>query len=113
MDVRSKSAHRLIRIPEDIAYLRGNSLSDDDFLFESATKGSRAHRAIENVLKGVEIGLPDGVSFTTYDGIERFSLRVRWWKKLDGRPSREIGFPERVEYPLLSAAIDESMKLSG
>lgn len=42
------------------------------------TKGTQPFQDLERVLKGVEIKLPKGVSFST-EGIERHEARVRWW----------------------------------
>ena len=40
---------------------------------------SRVHRAIETVLKGTEVKLPDGVFYTDKDGVQRDTTRTRWW----------------------------------
>lgn len=36
-------------------------------------------KAVEALTKGVEIPLPEGLSFQDKDGIERRRVRVRWW----------------------------------
>lgn len=50
-----------------------------DFLIHACDSENPLHQAIENVLKGPEIKLPDGMSFFDKDGHERFSTRVRWY----------------------------------
>ena len=50
-----------------------------EFLRLACSSGTPLHQAIENVLKGPEIKLPDGMSFFDKDGHERFSTRVRWY----------------------------------
>jgi hypothetical protein len=50
-----------------------------EFLAHACNSGTPLHQAIENVLKGPEIKLPDGESFLDKDGHERFSVRVRWY----------------------------------
>lgn len=46
------------------------------------TKGCTAYDAVETMLKGLEVPLPEGYTFRDPDGIVRRSTRVRWW---DGR----------------------------
>ncbi|WP_311969831.1 metallophosphoesterase [Pseudomonas baltica] len=42
---------------------------------------SLAHRAVETVLKGTEVQLPDGVFYTDKDGVQRDTTRTRWWDR--------------------------------
>jgi Calcineurin-like phosphoesterase len=35
--------------------------------------------AVETLLKGIEVSLPTGISFTDKMGKERFSSRIKWW----------------------------------
>lgn len=55
-----------------------NQLHDDawEVAFE---EGHEAFIAIENLLKGIEIDLPQGMSFLDHKGKERFSSRISWW----------------------------------
>lgn len=46
---------------------------------QGSRKGTAAFSAIETVCKGIEVALPDGVSFHDKDGRERHEARVRWW----------------------------------
>ena len=50
-----------------------------DFLMFACQQDSPLFRAIENVVKGPEIELPEGKSFVDKDGHERFNTRVRWY----------------------------------
>jgi hypothetical protein len=64
-----------------------NSLSNDAilneaFLINSANKQHWAFDAVETILKGREIPLPEGHSFNDKDGHARHHIRVRWWDKL-------------------------------
>lgn len=52
----------------------------DDFLVESATRGTDAYNAIERLLKGQELPLPDGYKFADPDGHIRSDIRVKWWE---------------------------------
>lgn len=42
-------------------------------------QASPAYDALERVLKGVEIPLPDGVTFSDKEGTVRRRMRVKWW----------------------------------
>ena len=69
---------------EHIKLLDGKNLHDRDFLIKAtAVKDSPEYEAIEMVLKGPEIVLPNGMEHTTPDGNYRPEMRVRWWG-LDG-----------------------------
>lgn len=52
---------------------------DDDFLGNSAVNGSPEHAALECLLKGPEMDLPEGTTFRDKDGHVRCNIRVRWW----------------------------------
>jgi len=56
----------------------GNHL-DDSLVAAASRKGTSEYRAVEALLKGVELQLPPGSSFRDKDGIERQHARVRWW----------------------------------
>jgi hypothetical protein len=43
-------------------------------------KGDPAYEALETVLKGLEIPLPEGVEYEDKDGKIRQNVRTRWWK---------------------------------
>jgi hypothetical protein len=51
----------------------------DDFLEKANTKGSFEYDAVEVLLKGVEIPLPQGITFADKAGIERKNVRIKWW----------------------------------
>ena len=61
-------------------------------LFE---KGHPAYTAVETLLKGVEINLPEGHSFKDKDGNQRFEARLRWW--LAGDP--KLSLPQAAILP--------------
>ncbi len=46
----------------------------------ASNKTHSLYTAIEYLLKGVEIDLPDGISFKDKDGKERTAARIRWWE---------------------------------
>jgi hypothetical protein len=49
-------------------------------LVEAASrKGSVAYESVENLCKGLEVALPNGLSYTDAEGMHRQRTRVRWW----------------------------------
>lgn len=55
------------------------SLLDDTFLHRSADGRYRESRAVEVLLKGIEIALPDGAYYLDKEGTRRYKTRIRWW----------------------------------
>lgn len=95
-------------VQEDIMFLHAKSLEDEAFLIAANRKGTREYGAIENVLKGIEAPFPDGITLPDANGIERDSLRVKWWGNLDGKSWREIAFPPREDLSDEVATLGES-----
>ncbi len=60
-----------------------------DFLAVSEDAGSDLNSAIENVLNGPELLLPDGRSFPDKSGHERDSVRIKWYEDGTGRTYRQ------------------------
>jgi hypothetical protein len=46
---------------------------------QASRKGTELYKAIETILKGVEVTLPAGVSFADKEGHVRQEIRIRWW----------------------------------
>ncbi|HMN57526.1 MAG TPA: metallophosphoesterase [Ottowia sp.] len=51
----------------------------DAVIVQASRAGSAAFQAVETLLKGIEVPLPDGHSFHDKDGHVRHNVRVRWW----------------------------------
>ena len=56
----------------------GHRLSDA-LIVAASRKNSPAYVAVEALLKGLEIPLPDGLHFHDKDGHRREEIRIRWW----------------------------------
>ena len=56
----------------------GNTLTDE-LLIKAGTKDTPEYEAIEVLLKGWEITISDGGSYTDKDGNERSEVRTKWW----------------------------------
>lgn len=85
--------------PEMIQFLSGKSLQDPVFLKASSEEGSPEFVAVETVLKGVEIPLPEGYVFTDKQGHARQNIRVRWWEQPIGKTYRQIAFSDSDTVP--------------
>jgi hypothetical protein len=79
---RLRSGNRLDPLTLRAASTGGNGSYRAD---GSARETALEFRAIETVLKGLEVDLPGGASFTDKDGHERHSVRVEWWR--EGQPT--------------------------
>ena len=62
-----------------LGFQGGSNLLGDTLLHASADPLTWQYRAIDTILKGKEIPLPDGVHFHDKDGNRRHEIRVRWW----------------------------------
>jgi hypothetical protein len=66
-----------------IEYLRKTLMSNrltNELIYQSVKKGTDLNEAIEQTLKGKEMELPEGLSFTDKDGSERTKIRIKWWE---------------------------------
>ncbi len=57
----------------------GGALITNDLLVKASDKNAWEYDAVETLLKGKEIPLPDGYSFKDKDGHQRRDIRIRWW----------------------------------
>ena len=51
----------------------------DDLLFQASTFGTKEYRALETLLKGKEIALPNGAFYHDKEGTLRTVMRTKWW----------------------------------
>lgn len=81
----------------------------DSFLHEACRQGKTLFDPVETVLKGKEVELPGGVSFKDKDGIDRKSVRARWYLPVNQMTYRTYAMTDDIpcELPLeLSIAKD-------
>ncbi|EUC69993.1 metallophosphoesterase [Alcanivorax sp. 97CO-5] len=60
-------------------WLDGNNCLKEEAWYPASRKGHRVYRAVETLLKGLEIPLPEGNGFHDKDGHPRKDIRTRWW----------------------------------
>jgi hypothetical protein len=65
--------------PSHITALGNDNRLTMDRLVKASTQGTTEYSAIEALLKGVEINLPDGKSFLDKDNNQRTAIRTQWW----------------------------------
>lgn len=58
-----------------------NSYLGDDLLVAASANNSQEFRAVETLLKGKEVPIPNGGTFSDRDGTIRNEIRVKWWSK--------------------------------
>lgn len=69
---------------ESIAYLKTRLTQNClpfDLLEEATREGTALYQAVEIILKGKEMALPDEKSFIDKDGVIRHSFRIKWWEE--------------------------------
>ena len=80
-------------------HLRDGARLTPEIVEAASRKGSDSYDALETVLKGVEVQLPKGHTFTDKDGHVRHEIRTRWWNPdLTTYRAAYIG-PSGVEIP--------------
>jgi len=97
-------AHIAILSPE----LRDDRLTEE-LITTGHRRGTAHYLALETLLKGPEIRLPDGYGFTDKDGHSRQEIRTRWWD--DGCSSFRDAYigPDGVDIPDLPLAPDATL----
>ena len=82
-----------------IARVAGRSIVDPEFLRLSATRETPEFRAVDNLLKGPELSMPEGHFFADKEGIKRKSIRVRWWDIPEAAQVSHLAMPEPFDVP--------------
>jgi hypothetical protein len=57
----------------------GGQPINEDFLLAVFSKGTPEWEAVEGITKGLEVRLPEGVSFVDHSSTVRKEVRMRWW----------------------------------
>lgn len=108
-------------IPKDLEFLRtvepqGRPLLSEEFLHRSAREGTPEHDAVEHILKGIEISLPEGVYYRDKEGFRRARSRVAWWMDPTEEKELTVGdivFPRNVTESSHPIAPEEYRLLCG
>ena len=73
---------------------QNSNLLTNDLLHLSADKNNWQYEAIETLLKGKEIPLPNGHSFLDKDKNRRHEIRIQWWEQNAGTYQEAFLGPE-------------------
>jgi hypothetical protein len=57
-----------------------NNCLNDELIYQSVKQGSGLANAVDITLKGKEMQLPKGISFSDKDGTKRTDIRTKWWE---------------------------------
>ncbi|TWU09319.1 Bis(5'-nucleosyl)-tetraphosphatase PrpE [asymmetrical] [Symmachiella macrocystis] len=80
-----------------------------DFMVDATNKGSDLYLAVDDVLKGKEFPLPEGITYRDKDGNLRTNVRVRWFESPEGKSLRDYALPPAPlapDTPLTTAMVD-------
>lgn len=101
LDLGSLRAVHACWHPGHLERLAAASLEDPEFLRAAAVPETPEGEAIETVLKGIELPLPEGHGFLDHTGTRRSRFRARWWIAPEpGARCRDLVFPASDEIPL-------------
>jgi hypothetical protein len=96
-----------------IAALNGRDRLDEATLHKAASKSTPEYDAVELLLKGREVQLPDGYRFSDKSGFSRSKIRAKWWLSGEGRTYRELVFPECDTIPAIPVPAENAPTLTG
>jgi len=69
------------------------------FLSVASKKDTKLFQAIEDILKGKEISLPQNLTFKDKDGNNRKKIRIKWFKLLRNKTYAEAALPPMEDLP--------------
>lgn len=100
--------------PEMVERVFMQSLSDPEFFLAAADKWTPEGEALEILLKGVEVGLPEGVQFVDHTGSARGNIRARWWElPRPGMTYDELVFPANPDIPAVPVSKESFSQIPG
>lgn len=92
--------------------LRGMSLLDSASLQRSAKRHTLEYEAIETVLKGPELRLPEGTVFADKEGRTHSHIRVKWWGRRAAESFGEVAMPTPMVELLHIPLADDAFRLA-
>ena len=75
----------------------GKPVLTDELLVQASTWGTKEYLALETLLKGKEISLPDGAFYQDKEGTLRTVMRTQWWGSTGSYRDCYMG-PEEARY---------------
>ena len=74
---------------------------------QSVEKGTPLYSAINNILKGKEIKMPEGLDFKDKDGTSRTEIRIKWWEDPTKSNYKRISIEPIHNLPEIPVAIND------
>jgi hypothetical protein len=71
----------------------------DQLIYESTIEGTIMFRAFDQTLKGIELKLPDGMSWEDHEKNKRQEIRTRWWENPRNMSYRDISVENLAQLP--------------
>lgn len=100
--------------PEMIDRIAGLNLECPDFFLAASAKHTTEGKALETLLKGVEVKLPDGIRFKDHSGACRGNIRARWWELPNGGIGYDgLVFPANPAIPAERVSEESFSKIPG
>jgi len=81
-----------------------------EFLARASRKGDPVFRAVERVMKGPEMKLPDGLTMTDKEGTQRPTARIRWFELPNGRTCGQYSLPVASDMALHHVAVPDTVR---
>lgn len=94
----------------NIEFLRKTLVNDrltDELIYQSVIEGSELYEAIDQTLKGREMKMPEGRSFTDKDGTKRTDIRIKWWEDPSKMNYKSISVEPHEDLPALPIDVYE------
>ncbi len=79
---------------------------DAAFMSRATAVGDPLFEAIETVLKGPEMKLPDGIAVADKEGTPRRRVRIRWFESPQGRDLGDYALPQQPSIPRVPVPAD-------
>src|SRR5574344_1826753 len=70
-----------------------------DMLHRSLDKSDALFAPVDELLKGPELPLPQGIAYDDSEGVHRTRVRLCWWKDPRGKTLREMALQPGVDFP--------------
>jgi len=94
--------------------IAGRSLECPEFFLAASNKYTEEGEALETLLKGVEVELPDGIRFTDHTGASRGNIRARWWELPDSNIGYDgLVFPHNPAIPAAPVRVESFEQIPG
>lgn len=89
-------------------FLKEDKCLQEEFYELCRDEDSLPYQALETLLKGPEIALPDGVTYKDKDGHVRGRARIKWWtpKNIDVKKRLHLGSELQNDHKFASLRID-------